>query len=210
MNEDTEMSNPSIDALDPMDFTVAASSAMNIDTPSPSSPSLPNEDVKPSLTPSSSSADTRDDATSSAMDTPASSATPNEDDKPFILEHPQSSTTPSSPAPTPPFTDPLANLWSCPVDLCDKSFAKRFQLNKHVNTHYPRYACSFDCGMKFAVKRDRDRHDNDVHMAEVKHMCPIKGCRRRSRGFKRDDNLLRHLEKVHHLSREERQGVRTR
>ena len=70
--------------------------------------------------------------------------------------------------------------------------------------HYPKYKCSYECDKAFAVKRDRDRHEVDRHHSNPGHYCPIDGCKRQSKPFKRDDNFLRHLEKVHGLGREEK------
>jgi len=97
-------------------------------------------------------------------------------------------------------------LWPCKYDGCFKTFHKRYQLNKHSNTHFPKYRCSFGC-KAFAVKRDRDRHVRDRHSSSPTFACPVQGCKRQTRMFKRDDNLLRHLEKVHHLNKEERDNV---
>jgi hypothetical protein len=57
------------------------------------------------------------------------------------------------------------------------------------------------------VKRDRDRHEMDRHSSDPKFACPIDGCKRQKALFKRDDNLLRHLEKVHSLDKEQRNAV---
>jgi uncharacterized C2H2 Zn-finger protein len=41
----------------------------------------------------------------------------------------------------------------------------------------------------------------DRHSTTSTYPCPVDGCIRQTRVFKRDDNLIRHLEKVHHLDK---------
>jgi len=102
---------------------------------------------------------------------------------------------------------PIRN-YQCSIELCNKTFEKRYQLNKHRNTHFPKHQCrSVGCERLFAVKRDRDRHEMDRHPLKSKFACPIDGCKRQKFLFKSDDSLLRHLEKVHLLNTYQRTEI---
>ncbi|KAH6708859.1 hypothetical protein BKA61DRAFT_678725 [Leptodontidium sp. MPI-SDFR-AT-0119] len=119
-------------------------------------------------------------------------------------------------SPTPSWTDPSTSNSSpsaissrtslsspstelSPCRVCGQSFAKRGLLNRHTNQHTKPYKCSFrDCHKSLATRRDLQRH-MDVHngMSAPRYVCPERGCEYAVKGFKRKDNLKRHLKNVH-------------
>jgi hypothetical protein len=84
-----------------------------------------------------------------------------------------------------------------------------FYFRKHLKSHNYQFECRHGCVDKFAVRRDRDRHESDHHSDINKWVCPFKDCpqKRNENPFKRKDNLLRHLKAIHHLEGQARKDL---
>ncbi|KAK0119569.1 hypothetical protein ONS95_011009 [Cadophora gregata] len=83
--------------------------------------------------------------------------------------------------------------------FCAQTFAQKCLLNRHINTHTKPYKCSFpDCIERRATNRDLKRH-MDVHdpVSAPAFLCTDQGCMYAVKGFKRKDNLKRHVENIH-------------
>ncbi|KAH6676303.1 hypothetical protein B0J14DRAFT_560610 [Halenospora varia] len=98
---------------------------------------------------------------------------------------------------------------SAPYDCehCGKRFEKRHLLNRHSKLHTKPIACPVSgCSHRVAKSRDMNRHLMAQHpdhelartlLASPTHMCPVNGCKYASIGFRRKDNLERHVRNVH-------------
>ncbi|KAH8678625.1 hypothetical protein BGZ60DRAFT_525372 [Tricladium varicosporioides] len=98
---------------------------------------------------------------------------------------------------------------SAPYDCehCGKQFEKRHLLNRHSKLHTKPIACPVSgCSHRVAKSRDMNRHLMAQHpdhelartlLASPTHMCPVNGCKYASIGFRRKDNLERHVRNVH-------------
>lgn len=82
---------------------------------------------------------------------------------------------------------------------CAQTFAKKCLLNRHINTHTRPYRCPFrSCTERRATNRDLKRH-MVVHdpVSAPAYLCTEQGCMYAVKGFKRKDNLKRHMENIH-------------
>ncbi|KAH7411285.1 hypothetical protein BKA64DRAFT_377686 [Cadophora sp. MPI-SDFR-AT-0126] len=87
--------------------------------------------------------------------------------------------------------------FNCPS--CARTFAQKCLLNRHINTHTKPYKCPFrNCTERRATTRDLKRHVV-VHdpVSAPAYLCTEKGCEYGVKGFKRKDNLKRHMENIH-------------
>ena len=80
------------------------------------------------------------------------------------------------------------SIFTCPVDGCNKSFTRAYNLRSHQRTHTNErpFLCEV-CGKAFARQHDRKRHEA-LHSGVKSHTCP--GCHKR---FARMDALSRHF-----------------
>ncbi|KAK9763139.1 hypothetical protein K7432_010458 [Basidiobolus ranarum] len=81
----------------------------------------------------------------------------------------------------------------CSYQGCDKGFARKFNLNVHLRSHFPDLARPFkctECPKAFGRKHDLTRHLAAVHKATSLYHCDE--CEKE---FSRRDALVRHLEK---------------
>ncbi|KAI8907763.1 hypothetical protein DFJ77DRAFT_434351, partial [Powellomyces hirtus] len=65
-------------------------------------------------------------------------------------------------------------LYSCTYLNCNRQFTRHFNLQTHIKTHDPNRDKPFTCPLcdkSFGRKVDRDRHMN-VHTKEKTHLCP--------------------------------------
>ncbi|KAH6722954.1 hypothetical protein BKA61DRAFT_565607 [Leptodontidium sp. MPI-SDFR-AT-0119] len=100
---------------------------------------------------------------------------------------------------TPKTTFSSASEESFACHFCAQTFAQKCLLNRHINTHTKPYVCSFDgCTARRATNRDLKRHMvcHDPVSAPA-FLCTERGCEYAVKGFKRKDNLKRHMENVH-------------
>ncbi|KAK9759349.1 hypothetical protein K7432_017802 [Basidiobolus ranarum] len=84
-------------------------------------------------------------------------------------------------------------IYSCTFSGCDKSFARKYNLNVHSRTHYPELARPFqclECSKAFGRKHDLRRHLATVHQTATLYRCSE--C---SKPFARRDSLVKHEEK---------------
>ncbi|KAI9499836.1 hypothetical protein BX070DRAFT_196747 [Coemansia spiralis] len=78
-------------------------------------------------------------------------------------------------------------------DICNRSFARQFNLKTHRLTHFPEthesrpFKCEF-CPKAFTRKHDLQRHAG-LHKRADKYACP-----RCAVGFQRKDALKRHMD----------------
>ncbi|CZR62146.1 uncharacterized protein PAC_12043 [Phialocephala subalpina] len=102
-------------------------------------------------------------------------------------------------------TAPSMTGYTC--SYCAQSFTKKFLLTKHKKIHTKPITCPFapTCQHRAARERDMQRHI-DVHRAKdnaglqpnvPNFACSVNGCRFERVGFKRKDQLTRHMRKVH-------------
>ncbi|KAG4435310.1 hypothetical protein IFR05_009199 [Cadophora sp. M221] len=100
---------------------------------------------------------------------------------------------------TPKTTPSSASGESFACHFCAQTFAQKCLLNRHTNTHTKPYVCSFDgCTARRATNRDLQRHlvCHDPISAPA-FLCTERGCEYAVKGFKRKDNLKRHMENIH-------------
>ncbi|PVH80355.1 hypothetical protein DL98DRAFT_532139 [Cadophora sp. DSE1049] len=83
--------------------------------------------------------------------------------------------------------------------FCAQTFAQKCLLNRHINTHTKPYKCLFrNCTERRATNRDLKRH-MVVHdpVSAPAFLCTEQGCVYTVKGFKRKDNLKRHMKNIH-------------
>ncbi|KAG4418652.1 hypothetical protein IFR04_008188 [Cadophora malorum] len=100
---------------------------------------------------------------------------------------------------TPSDAPSSASEGSFTCNFCAQTFAQRCLLNRHINTHTKPYRCRFgDCTERRATNRDLKRHMG-VHdpVSAPAYLCQEQGCMYAVKGFKRKDNLKRHMENIH-------------
>ncbi|KAJ3187960.1 hypothetical protein HDU85_006353 [Gaertneriomyces sp. JEL0708] len=85
-----------------------------------------------------------------------------------------------------------SKVYPCPMEVCNKVFTRKFNLQTHLKTHDPArarpYACP-QCDKDFMRPHDLERHEA-VHAKVKAHACPGIGCTKR---FTRADALRRHM-----------------
>ena len=74
-------------------------------------------------------------------------------------------------------------------DLCDKKFATRTVLDKHMYTHNDLHFVCEDCGQSFPFKSRLEQY-RITHQSDSSFMCQYRGC---DHHFKNKGDLNRHL-----------------
>ncbi|KAK8088428.1 hypothetical protein PG997_003389 [Apiospora hydei] len=89
------------------------------------------------------------------------------------------------------------NRFQCPE--CPRYFRYKKQLTTHLRTHTRPFHCQVaDCGARFALKKDLERHAKEVH-SPTRWYCTVQGCKYKLavEGTARKANLDRHMRTQH-------------
>jgi len=82
---------------------------------------------------------------------------------------------------------------------CPKSYDRKCDLTKHAKCHYKSFRCHL-CNKTFSLQKDLRRHQGSVHKEIFKTKrfpCPYPECEFAAKPFPRNDNLTRHLKRIH-------------
>jgi hypothetical protein len=111
---------------------------------------------------------------------------------------------PSTPLTPPTSPDRISDSSSFPCNHtgCDHIALTRSNLAHHQRYHIPMelrpYPCGYmSCHYRFLTPREQTRHRATHGLGTRRHYCPRLGCEYATRGFNRNDNLLRHLRSRH-------------